>query len=107
MNSAVSDPGYLVNRGHLLVFSYQLYVLESTIFLPPATGVGEELYSEVHCIMGNGHMGPLRWTDTTENITFPQLPCRGPSEICRTYRNGQKKGEKRSFFPLFSLVNLK
>ena len=37
------------------------------------------LYSEVQCIMGNGHMGPLpypvdrKMTDTTENITFPQL----------------------------------
>ena len=35
------------------------------------------LYSEVQYIMGNGHMGtacPLsRMTDTTENITFPQL----------------------------------
>ena len=39
------------------------------------------LYSEVQCIMGNGHETPLplpdRMTDlrpdTTENITFPQL----------------------------------
>ena len=38
------------------------------------------LYSEVQCIIGNGHMRtppPLPWTarqtDTTENITFPQL----------------------------------
>ena len=39
------------------------------------------LYSEVHCIMGNGQIGPSTavdrmtdwWTDTTENITFPQL----------------------------------
>ena len=40
-------------------------------------GVGA-LYSEVQCIMGNGHMGHLpgqndRQTDTTENITFLQL----------------------------------
>ena len=33
------------------------------------------LYSEVKCIMGNGHMVPPpvdRQTDTTKNITFPQ-----------------------------------
>ena len=38
---------------------------------------GGYLYSEVQWIMGNGHIGttPLmgRMTDTTENITFPQL----------------------------------
>ena len=35
---------------------------------------GGALYCEVQCIMGNGHMGtPSLWTDTTENITFPQL----------------------------------
>ena len=37
---------------------------------------GGALYSEVQCIMGNGHMWnpPLvnRQRDTTENITFPQ-----------------------------------
>ena len=32
------------------------------------------LYSEVECIMGNGDMGtPCEQTDTTENITFPQI----------------------------------
>ena len=34
------------------------------------------LYSEVQCIMVNGHMGTFcvnRQTDTSENITFPQL----------------------------------
>ena len=34
-------------------------------------------YGEVQCIMGNADMGPPtpvdRMTDTTENITFPQL----------------------------------
>ena len=38
-------------------------------------------YSEVQCIMGNGHIG-LPWslcqqTDMTENITFAQLRWRG------------------------------
>ena len=38
---------------------------------------GWALYSEVWCIMGNGHMGsPRGQTDTTENITFPQLRLR-------------------------------
>ena len=40
-------------------------------------GLGEGLYSEVQCIMGNGHMGtPLWtewWTDTYENITLLQV----------------------------------
>ena len=40
-------------------------------------GRGRQLYTEVQCIMGNGHMGPSAWTewqtDTCENITFPQL----------------------------------
>ena len=32
------------------------------------------LYSEVQCIMDNGHMGsPCEQTDTSGNITFPQL----------------------------------
>ena len=32
------------------------------------------LYSEVQCIMGNGHIGPpCGQTQTTENITFPRL----------------------------------
>ena len=31
------------------------------------------LYSEVQCIMDNGHIGTHRQTDTTENITFPKL----------------------------------
>ena len=32
------------------------------------------VYSEVQCIIGNGHIMGLRlWTDTTENITFLQL----------------------------------
>ena len=30
-------------------------------------------YSEIQCIMGNGHIGPPLWTDMTENITFLQL----------------------------------
>ena len=36
---------------------------------------GGRLYSEVQCIMGNGHMGPPipLLTDMTLNITFPQL----------------------------------
>ena len=42
---------------------------------------GRALYGDVQCIIGNGHMDhPLasslqneRQTDTTENITFPQL----------------------------------
>ena len=39
---------------------------------------GRGLYSEVQCIMGNGHMGPPpQWTesrtDMSENIIFPQL----------------------------------
>ena len=32
---------------------------------------GRALYSEVYCIMGNGHTGI--YTHTCENITFPQL----------------------------------
>ena len=41
-----------------------------------------DLYSEVHCIMGNGHIGTPpphinRQTDRhSENITFLQLHCR-------------------------------
>ena len=32
------------------------------------------LYGEVQCNMANGHIGtPCEETDTTENITFPQL----------------------------------
>ena len=34
---------------------------------------GWALYSEVQCIMGNGHMGPYGQTDTCENITFIQF----------------------------------
>ena len=35
---------------------------------------GGGLYSEVQCIMGNGHIGtPYEQTDTSENIIFPQL----------------------------------
>ena len=50
------------------------------------TGLGgRDLYSKIQClegvwepvqwVMGNGHMAPPvnRQTDTTENITFPQL----------------------------------
>ena len=45
---------------------------------PCTVGVGpESLYGEVQCILGNGHMGTPeqtdRQTETTENITFPQL----------------------------------
>ena len=37
-------------------------------------GQGEgALYSEVQCIIGNGHMAMDRQTHTYENITFPQL----------------------------------
>ena len=37
-------------------------------------GCGLALYHEVQCIMGNGHIwSPCGQTDTTENITFPQL----------------------------------
>ena len=38
--------------------------------------VQRSLYSEVQCIMVNGHMSqldPCKQTDTTENITFPQI----------------------------------
>ena len=39
---------------------------------------GGGLYSEVQCIMGNGHIGtPYEQTDTSENIIFPQLRWRG------------------------------
>ena len=43
--------------------------------LPGLMSGGGGLYSEVQCIIGNGHRGtPLdRITDTCENITFPQL----------------------------------
>ena len=37
-------------------------------------GVRGSLFTEVQCITGNGHMGtPREQTDTSENITFPQL----------------------------------
>ena len=37
-------------------------------------GAGEALYSELDCIMVNGHMGdPREQTDTSENITFLQV----------------------------------
>ena len=38
-------------------------------------GWGGDLYSEVQCIMGNDHIAPRTecWTETTENITSPQL----------------------------------
>ena len=44
----------------------------------PMSGGGGKLYSEVQCIMGNGHMGILtlwtEWqTDTCENITLMQF----------------------------------
>ena len=41
----------------------------------PVSGVGT-LYSEIQCIMSNGHMGPPplnRMTDTCDNNTYPQL----------------------------------
>ena len=38
----------------------------------PVAG-GGALYSEVQCIMGNGHMKPAPDEQTDENITFPQL----------------------------------
>ena len=50
--------------------------------LSPAGGLHSEvpcpsrvrLYSEIQCIMGNGHMGPPLWTDRHYwKITFPQL----------------------------------
>ena len=42
---------------------------------------GGSLYSEVECIMGNGHMvTTCEWTDTTENITFPQLLLAGSNK---------------------------
>ena len=43
--------------------------------LCPVLGEGQGLYSEVQCIMGNGHIPPqllARQTHTTEN-TFLQL----------------------------------
>ena len=37
-------------------------------------GLGRALYSKVQWIIGNGHMGtPCEQTETSENITFPQL----------------------------------
>ena len=46
----------------------------------------QSLYDEVQCIMGIGHMGhPCglhdNQTDTTENITFPQLPWRTVTKL--------------------------
>ena len=36
---------------------------------------GEAIYSDVQCIMGNGHMGliPCEQADMTENIAFSEL----------------------------------
>ena len=51
----------------------------------PGLGLGVR-YGEVQCIMDNGHMGPLppcRQTDTTENITFPQLRWRAVMTLCK------------------------
>ena len=44
----------------------------------PGGGGWDTLYSEVQCIMNNGHMGPSprEHTDACENITFPQLRLR-------------------------------
>ena len=42
------------------------------------------LYSEVQCIMGNGHMGPASPSlriDTTENVTFPKLGWRAVKTV--------------------------
>ena len=46
------------------------------------------VYSEVQCIMGNGHMGTPPWTHThkhtCENITFPQLRWRAVTRgLCK------------------------
>ena len=47
--------------------------LRGVPFLMSWKGAGA-LYSEVQCIMGNGHMeSPHGQTDSNENITFPQL----------------------------------
>ena len=44
------------------------------------------MYSEVQCIMGNGHMGTPqnRMTDTCENITIPKLRWRAAMSPCFT-----------------------
>ena len=64
--SLYSDVQCIMGNGHIDPPQNRCWYLVST--------------GEIQCIMGNGLMGPPHWTDrqtdTTENITFPQLRCR-------------------------------
>ena len=55
-------------------------------WVPGLMSRGRDPYSEVQCIMGNGHMGPTPLpmdgqTDTCENISIPQLHWRGCKNV--------------------------
>ena len=67
------------------------------------SGGSGDMYSEVKCIMDNGHMGPCslshEQTDTTENITFLQPHWQTVISIERSSSGSQ---EVLSFYALLN-----